>query len=353
MTAALGYFASGGISLTISVQDYVPQTLGFGPAIFVSSDTTFDGTERYREYTNADDVATDLAATEISATAAAAATRAFAQTPRPSRFLIGRRNGGGSEAWTTALAAIVAAGAKFTWLTIDSRTIADQVAVGEWASARDYIAIVQSADSSWLNSGVPSGWVDHAQLCPVYHPSTAYLDAEYAAVLSAYDTEAKAPAGMVAVAQGATYNLSSATEIAAAFANGINLALPNQNNGTDRIIRKGFCGGPTKRLEPIINKLWTKAQILGAFDALWGAYATAGTRFPATEDGVGLIVAELEKIGIKGRRIGYFTPQTGLPDGYAFSGTVNASTRVATITGRYGNLNSIESISFTIDLTGA
>lgn len=353
MAQTLGYFSAGGLTLTLSVQDFTAQTLGFGPAIFVSSDTTFDGTERYREYTNADDVATDLAATEISATAAAAAVRAFAQTPKPSRFLIGRRNGGGSEAWATALSAIVTAGANFSWLTIDSRTIADQVAAGEWATARKIICIVQSADSSWLNSGAPSGWADHAHLAPVYHPSTAYLDVEWAATLSAYDTEERSVAGMVSVAQGAVYSMSSSTEISAAFANGINLALPNQTGGTDRAIRKAFCGGPTKRLEPIINKLWADAQIVSSFDRTWQGFTSSGKRFPVTQAGLDLILADLEAVGEKGVRLGYLTPQSGLDKGYAFAGTVNASTKAVTVTGRFGNLNSIETISVTVDMTGA
>jgi hypothetical protein len=346
---AAGILPTGALALTITIDPLPSGVQGLGPAIYIDSASSLDG-DRVRTYTSVAGATADNVAGYLSADALDAVTVALGQSPRPSSFLVGRKAGG--EDWDDAAIACAAV-ASFTFVCASTRTISDFMTLATWAdSTVDKIVIVQNGDASWLNSGVPAGFTAHPSLAVVYHPtSTEHAAEAYAAILSAVDADIVAPAGWGTITGIDTYDLTASQAIALAgnFANGL---LPLRDNGSDRNIHYGFMSGG-ERISAIITRAWTAIKIEAAVAALFSTYYSSGRRLPLDPRGEAAITSILTSIGAQGLAAGHYTTRAGLPDGYAFSTSIDAGTLTINVSGQYGLLDKVEAFSINLNLTRA
>lgn len=127
------------------------------PLLLVDKLTNTLGGTRVVTFTSASDVSTALAATTISATTAAWLNAGFSQIPAPSKIKVAFHDTAAVETLAAALAAIEALDTDWYGTAIYSRLAADIVTWAALIEARKKIFVAQSADSSWLDSGVPAG----------------------------------------------------------------------------------------------------------------------------------------------------------------------------------------------------
>lgn len=347
---SIGWLAAK-LSLTVSVASLPIASTGLDPLLVVSSDTTFDGTERYRAYTSASEIQADLTATEISATAAAQATAALGGVLRPGSVIIGRRNGSGSETWGAALTAIRAAGAAFSYVVADTRTIADQVTIGTWCDGEgDVMFVAQSEDSSWLDSGVPSGATPKASLVWLYHPTSGqYADAAYAGSLSAINPNQRAIPGRLRIVGPTTYGATLA-QINAADANYCNLIRPLVTNRPQDGV--GVWSGWTSTGDTVgllTSRIWLVREIYRRTRNVVAAHWSAGTRL-AGVSGANEISSVFSDLGALGVAAGHWSPSLALPDGFAITVALDETGSIAQIAARYHVNDEIREIDAAIYL---
>lgn len=346
---AAGILSTGALALTITIDPLPSGVQGLGPMIYIDPSSSLDG-DRVRTYTTVAGATADNVAGYLSADALDAVTVALSQSPRPGEVLVGRKAGG--EDWDDAAIACAAV-ASFTFVCASTRTIADLMTLATWADTTlDKIVISQNGDSSWLNSGVPAGFTAHPSLAVVYHPtSTEHAAEAYAATLSAVDADIIAPAGWATIVGIDTYDLT-ATQAGFAAANFANALLPLRDNGSDRNIHYGFMSSG-ERVSALITRAWTAIKIEAAVASLFSRYYASGRRLPLDARGEAAITSILTSIGAQGLAAGHYTTRADLPDGYAFTTTIDAGTLTINVAGQYGLLDKVEAFSINLNLSRA
>jgi hypothetical protein len=168
---------SNTVQVSVLFSTLPPARAGFNCVLgLVDKATNTLGGSRVKTYTSALDVSTSLLATEISATTAAQLNAAFAQQPTPTRVKLANHDTGASETLTAALAAIEAVDTDWYGSCLYSRVAADIVTWAGLMETRKKVFVAQSADSSWLDSGVPSGFstiVTDERTGVIYHDTAA------------------------------------------------------------------------------------------------------------------------------------------------------------------------------------
>jgi hypothetical protein len=199
---------------------------------------------------------------------------------------------------------------------------------------------------------VPSGFTAHPSLAGVYHPtSTEHAAEAYAATLSAVDADIIAPAGWATIVGIDTYDLT-ATQAGFAAANFANALLPLRDNGSDRNIHYGFMSSG-ERVSALITRAWTSIKIEAAVASLFARYYASGRRLPLDARGEAAITSILTSIGAQGLAAGHYTTRADLPDGYAFTTTIDAGTLTINVAGQYGLLDKVEAFSINLNLSRA
>lgn len=327
----------------------------FLTAVHVATDITISGT--YATYSSVDAIDADSALTS-GAKAALTAMLAPAGPLRPASVVAVKRTTSPAQTYVEALTAAFNAGLNALWITTDSRTAADIVAVSDYCEARDLIYLAQDGDSSWLDSGVPSGFstiVDNKQTCMVYHPTdTEWADAEWAGAMSSRDPSTQPRvSGNCVIGNATSYDVTD-TQAGFASANNINLiGLPAVASGNTRYLtgvdsatyHKYAVSLEGERLYAAVTKIWTKLRIEQELSALFAEYDGISQSIPANAAGESILVAPLTQIGEQGLAFGHFTRNTAVPEGYRF--TVSITGTVATITAEYGFLDGIERVNVT------
>lgn len=114
---------------------------------------------RVVEYTSLAAAQAAQTAGYISAGTLAAITCAFAQVPGIESIKVGYADLVGGETYATGLTACIAYDSDFYGVCITVRTNTEIAAVGALVetNAKKMLFVFQSADSSWLDSGIPSG----------------------------------------------------------------------------------------------------------------------------------------------------------------------------------------------------
>lgn len=166
------------ITTNIFLAPSPPQRAGFGVALFLVDQDDGNGLNgsRVMEFASSAEVDAAEVATYISTDTGDALRAAFSQVPAPAKIKVGYRDTGGSETMSAALGAIEAADPDWYGLAIYSRVDADIVAAADWCETRTKLFVGQSDDSSWLDSGIPSGvsaLADNERCAIVYHSSDA------------------------------------------------------------------------------------------------------------------------------------------------------------------------------------
>lgn len=145
------------ITVNVLFSTLPPSRQGFSTPLMLVDKATNTLGARVVSLTSAADVAAALLAGTISATTAGWLNAAFSQIPTPSKIKLAFHDTAATETLATALAAIEALDTDWYGTAIYSRVSADIVTWATLIEARKKIYVAQSADTSWLDAGVPAG----------------------------------------------------------------------------------------------------------------------------------------------------------------------------------------------------
>jgi hypothetical protein len=159
-------FLDNFISLTVSLALATPIPQGLGPMVYVAIEDSSAISGGITTVSSTEDVATLLAATEISAQAAADLDAAFAQNSPPSTIFVATYDGSTGDP-EDALDAMVAAGNFFGVIAQESRVDADNANLGAWVNANSdrrwrRVLVCQSSNADLVTSGKPAALSDCA-----------------------------------------------------------------------------------------------------------------------------------------------------------------------------------------------
>ncbi len=191
------------ITVNVLLQALATTAAGFGTVTFMVDEAEGAGNglggARYMDFADDTEVATALAAAEITAQVAAACNVAFSQPLAPTKFRVGRVDTVAVETYSDAYALLIAeAGVQgdvyaFCADTQVSATIAAFALTIEASGKHIYIA--RSADADWKTAGLPAALTaidEYARTIMVYHDvATAWLDIAVATRALAYDADTK------------------------------------------------------------------------------------------------------------------------------------------------------------------
>lgn len=132
----------------------VPSITGFNSVMIAAeflADTTSPDFGRYATYGSLEEITT--AGFLTTSVVYLAAQAVFAQSPSVNQIYVGRKLTGidGTETWTEALTAINLANSEWTFLGIDTVTLADQELVAAWVESNDKIVGLASADANFVD----------------------------------------------------------------------------------------------------------------------------------------------------------------------------------------------------------
>lgn len=308
--------------------------------LIVSSDSTLDG-DRYRTYTSLADVQTDATAGDVSATGLALATVAFAQSPRPTSIAIGRRDGGGSETFATALAAISNAGLEYGLVGGDSTTGAHATSIASVTDANPMIALVSSADSGWLTGTIPSGYpTTSSSLGVAVHPtSTEYPHIALLAAAAATPADQSRADFTRPLVSVATYNLMTTQYNYARTTNKANPFAPLSSGGTSLYPpRGGAVALSGEYLYTRYTVMFLTYRWRSAIETQYAVYAAKNKVWPYNQDGETALFSCLVPTIQRALQVGYLSPSEELPSGYAIEmsrsgGEITATVRVGLLDG--------------------
>lgn len=155
MIGFMGTFIS---PLTISLIAAAVIAQGLGYCVYLAPEATAPITDAFTVVTSVEDVADLLAATQISAQAAADLTAMFGQNPAPARVYIATYDD--PETVDDAMDIAVASEEPIGLIAIESRATADIAAICGWLAASQYRlwrykAHLQTDDADILTSGFP------------------------------------------------------------------------------------------------------------------------------------------------------------------------------------------------------
>jgi len=219
---------------SISITIYIAPVPGEGASLttvllLVNKVTNpLDGSSRYLEFNSATDVSDALTATYISSVTAQGLTDAFSQSPKPKKIIVGYVDTAGAESYADGLDAVIAAGANFYVVTIDSRADADILAVSARLEALGFrFLVLQSDDADWLTSGYPVAMAaieGRERTVITYHDAYAeWLDLCAATARSSFDPDVKSAPWNGQIKEVADYTIAlTSSQKTLALANEVN-----------------------------------------------------------------------------------------------------------------------------------
>lgn len=272
----------------------------FGTVMVVADD--YPASTRTATYSNAQEVAAALAASEITSALAGKLTAMLSQSPAPAQVKIGKRVSA-TETFAQAIQAIITADSDFYAIVPDSRTDADiQACIAEVttqeASGNYYIVVGQSSSADWLTSGKPSGYGTQERGVILYHDTDAEPGAEcWAAKVLAFDAdETSAPWVYQSLAEVDAY-ATALTTAQAGFLDGNNAnRLGNFGTSYPSVTYKGINlnGRPVDHvLTADLIRFRTSERVADLVVAL----AAKGIKLTVDAEGQGAIEGELQALG--------------------------------------------------------
>lgn len=307
------------IVLTISLSAATAGAGSLRP--FRVSDVALDGSARWAIFDDPAGVDDAFDAGEIDADTRDALSLALSQSPHASEVGVIRVDVTGGEGYDDALSAAEAGGLDFYGVALDTRAIAGITEASTWIEAREKILVCQSADSSWLDAGVPTGTpgfddlVNNRRTAVLYHP-TGTIAADFAWLSNrlAFNPETASPPWSTGLSSFAGYALTS-TQRAAVEANKANAILPY--GPASLYVDPGVMIDGTPIYE-IVSRDWLARTIRAEIAAFVVAEHAAGRKIPVNEIGQGQIAGILTAIGIRGVAAQHFGPDPAgnFPNGF-------------------------------------
>jgi len=220
------------ITINITLDATPAQEQGFGTVLGIfplaTNSLNGDTTRTYLDVASAQD---DFDASYIDASALAAITTMFSQTPKPAQVKLGNIDLVGLETYAAALARIVGIDDDFYGVFIGERTTASALAISIAVEATRKICAVQTNDTNFLGGTYPVAWLtistnERTLVC--YHDDNAqWMDAALLANRLVYDPDVISASWDTSVGGVAPYTTGlTAGQRNNGIANHANLGLP-------------------------------------------------------------------------------------------------------------------------------
>lgn len=279
------------VNITITRETVVPTQNGFGFCNFVSPLSTF--VPRIKSYANITEVSAD---TLLGTDAKDFASKYFGQQIRPTKLYVTKKSGG--ESYTDALDEAVDSDDGWYGTAIASILDADNLAVAEWIEARKKIFCAITNDAGAYDPD------------DEYDILTQLADLSYDRTFLFYHHQASS-----VQVHGAPFGLQfpknpGSTNWSYKRFSGINASSLSSTQRSDLLAKKGNCFTTRNGFNVFENGQmvsgewidiiqgidWLEARMQ---DNIWSAYVN-NEKIPFTDDGITLVVAQIEEALQKG-----------------------------------------------------
>jgi hypothetical protein len=324
---------------------------GLGPALYVAYEGATPISGDLTSVSSAEDIATLLAATQITAQAATDLGAAI-QNGAPIVYVATYDHDAGSpetpdDALDRANAAI-----DFCLIAQESRSNADNETVGTWLNASSlrrwtHIACLQSGEAGLLTSGRPSALED-CELPTVqieYHGTAT--EPQAAAVLGRMAAQALtvSPLARRLRILGVALTTITSSQLAFAKANGAGVLLPvgDGSAASDRQIDQTLMYDGSQGA-PVYSIVYSVRRMLSEVKALLSARGISGVPIRADRTGAASVDTALNAALAPMARVGHFLPgragtapnDRALPNGYDVVTTPSGTELLSRVTQLYG-----------------
>ena len=247
----------------------------------------------------------------ISAATLVALTTAFSQDPTPAEVKVGYVDLVGAETYATALTACIAVDSDFYGVCIFVRTNAEIAAVGALVetNAKRMLFGFQSADSSWLNSGIPSGlsaMADYERSFAMYHDTaTEWADLAQMVKRLGFDPDLQsAPWNAGGLADVDAYATAiTSTQRGYVIANNGNVVLPFGLEDASPDPGVNLAGRP---LYELVTADWFMTRLQEDTSALINDLSNRGAKLPLDATGQTMVVSAIKSRLAQGVAAGHF-----------------------------------------------
>lgn len=348
------------ISLSVVLQAAAVVSQGMGDPLYIAIEAATPISGALTSVTSVTDVATLLAATQISAAAAADLNRAFAQANPPSVIYVATYDAGGGEDPTDALDAVEAA-MDFGPIAQESRSDTNNELVGAWVNASTarrwrHATLLQSAEATLLTSGKPAGLAD----CEVESVTLCYdVDAGTSAAalfgVIAGGSFATQPYPMQNRVIGVTAPTVTQSQLTFARANDVAVVVPIAQGSSSNIVyqTRNYSGDEAAAVWSIIYAI---VRMRAALSAMVANNAAASRILRADPTGEAMVAATLTAPLASMAAAGHFLPGTSgtapnevdMPEGYSVSVAASGTELNATVRLRFGP----EATKINLNITG-
>lgn len=310
---------------------------------------------RVVEYTSLAAAQAAQTAGYISAATLVAITTAFAQVPAIASIKVGYADLVGGETYATALTACIAYDPDFYGVCISVRTNTEIAAVGALVetNAKKMLFVYQSADSSWLDSGIPSGlsaMADYERSIACYHATaTEWADIAMACNRLTFDPNVTSAPWRLFEALDLEQTTITEAQRLLAIANSCNVFA--EYGDFDASPAPGY-NMNGRQIEQVLSADWFATRISEEIQRIKGEAANAGRKIPVSLAGQSVILAGLRKWAAVAVAAGHFEPDQVVitPEDLTNSVTLAAAIAAQRLTFRIDAQNVTDAWQFTVNV---
>lgn len=359
MSTFIGSF----IGLSVSLIPAAVTAAGLGAPLYVCIESSTPISGDITSVASATDVATLLAATKISAQAAADLTAMFAQDDTPALVYVATYDTGATEDPTDALDRAEAAELDFGPIAQESRSNTNNELVGAWVAASawrlwSHPVVLQSSEAGLITSGKPAGLADcEISACIMhYHGTDAQPQAAaHCGVIGGFAL-AQSPMAFQKRLLGVTLPSLTSAQRAFAIANDVCTLIPlgAGASASQRLIQQTHTYSGDSGTS-VITLMYTVRRLVAALQAVVERHAISGVPLFATAIGAGEVRSACTGVlaELAGTDPPHFTAGTAsdgeaLPDGWRVTTSISGSEITASVTLLLGQ----EATRINLSLTG-
>jgi hypothetical protein len=356
-------FIGSFIGLQVSLIPATVAASGLGAPLYVAIESTTPISGDITSVANATDVATLLAATQISAQAATDLTAMFAQDDAPALVYVATYDAGSAETPDDALDRAEAAELDFGPIAQESRSDTNNELLGAWVAASawrlwSHPLVLQSATAGLIASGKPAGLADcEISACFMHYHGTSGQPqaAAHCGEIGGF-AFAQSPMAIQKRILGVTLPSLTSAQRAFAIANDVCTlnAIGAGASASQRIIQqtRTYSGDSGTS---VLTLMYVVRRCVAALQSVVQRHAISGVPLFATAIGSGEVRSAVATVlaELAGTEPPHFTSGTAsdgeaLPDGWRVETTVLGSEITATVTLLLGQ----EATRINLSLTG-
>jgi len=289
-----------------------------------------DGVNTEVLYTSATQVATSLAALEISALTAVMLTNGLGQNARAAGVLAAAYDTGAAETPVTAIERTISNGWNPGVFALSSRVVATQSLVSAWIAAdtlrkSQYLHVVQSSEAGLLTTGKPAALSD----CEIFNTKMLYhdddtvgLDGAFMGFLAGINLS-QGPAASTLTLTGTDAAVVTTAETNFLLAND-GATLLSKDHGAAASLNQivGMDAYDGSDWSASVTLVYAGRQVRAALLDLRQTLSLTGRPLKAGNTGIALAEAAANGPLAQMAAAGHFEPQETAPDGYTLAGRV-------------------------------